>query len=210
MTDLTQIDRFVRTLAEHEKEFGIELSASDLACLSDYYRIVMRENALLHLVAPCSPEEFAVRHILESLTTLEFLPSSARFADVGAGAGLPSLPCLLVREGLRGLLIESKQKKAGFLGRAISELRLEARASVAPTQFQEVEDKDLDAVASRALDRFTERLPRLIKWAGRRRMLLFGGEDLREGLRVLGLRFKEKLMPLSERRYLFVVDHEQA
>jgi hypothetical protein len=148
MTDLTQIDRFVRTLAEHEKEFGIELSASDLACLSDYYRIVMRENALLHLVAPCSPEEFAVRHILESLTTLEFLPSSARFADVGAGAGLPSLPCLLVREGLRGLLIESKQKKAGFLGRAISELRLEARASVAPTQFQEVEDKDLDAVAS--------------------------------------------------------------
>jgi hypothetical protein len=41
-------------------------------------------------------------------------------------------------------------------------------------------------------------------------MLLFGGEDLREGLRGLGLRFKEKLMPLSERRYLFVVDHEQA
>ena len=93
----------------------MELSASSVERLADYYELVQEHNPLLHLVAPCPPEEFAVRHILESLTLLEYLPTGAKFADVGAGAGLPSIPCLLVRDDLRSVLIESKEKKARFL-----------------------------------------------------------------------------------------------
>ncbi|MCV4777967.1 class I SAM-dependent methyltransferase, partial [Escherichia coli] len=68
-----------------------------LALLADYFDLVMRHNALLHLVGPCSPEDFAVRHILESIVMTGFIPTGGSFADVGAGAGLPSIPCLIAR-----------------------------------------------------------------------------------------------------------------
>src|SRR5436190_12664325 len=110
---------FIAALTANQGAFGIELPQPALERLADHYDLVQEHNPLLHLVAPCSAEEFAVRHILESLSLLEHLPQKAKFADVGAGAGLPSIPCLLVRDDLRGVLIESKEKKAKFLGQAV-------------------------------------------------------------------------------------------
>ena len=126
--------QFVAALMANEGSFGIELSKPALERLADYYDLIQEHNALLHLVAPCSAEEFAVRHILESLTLLEPLPQKAKFADVGAGAGLPSIPCLLVRDDLSEILIESKEKKAKFLENAVEQLGrqylyLQARAA---------------------------------------------------------------------------------
>jgi hypothetical protein len=59
--------------------FGLELSDETIERLADYYQLIPEHNPILHLVGPCSPTEFATRHILESLTLLEFLPT-ARFA----------------------------------------------------------------------------------------------------------------------------------
>src|SRR4051812_21614787 len=100
--------KFTETLLEFQTQFAVDLATDKIEKLAVYYELIQKNNPLLHLVAPCSEEEFAVRHILESLTLLEYLPPKARFADVGAGAGLPSIPCLLAREDLRGVLIESK------------------------------------------------------------------------------------------------------
>ena len=105
---------FVQAIKTHQAAFGLKLSDQIIDRLADYYDSVQEHNPLLHLVGPCSPEEFAIRHILESLTLLEHLPNTAKFADVGAGAGLPSIPCLLVREDLTSVLIESKEKKTKF------------------------------------------------------------------------------------------------
>ena len=158
----------------------------------------------MHLVAPCSAAEFATRHILESLTILEFLPENARFADIGAGAGLPSLPCLIVREDLRGVLIESKLKKANFLREVLEECRLENRVEIVNRQFEEIQKPDVSFVLCRALDKFTQKLPKLLKWSGNSSLLFFGGNNLREELQKNDIEFQEKLMPLSERRFLFV------
>jgi len=173
--------------------------------LADYYELVQEHNPLLHLVAPCSAEEFAVRHILESLTLLEFLPKNSCFADVGAGAGLPSIPCLLVRDDLTAVLIESKIKKAGFLQTVFAKCKLEYRARVINRQFSEVQKPDVSYVACRALDRFSEKLPQLIKWSGDCTMLFFGGPNLRTKLKECGRGFEERLMPMSDQRFLFVV-----
>jgi 16S rRNA (guanine527-N7)-methyltransferase len=113
----------------HQSAFGIDLTDEQIERLANYYEIVQEHNPLLHLVAPCSPEEFAIRHILESLTLLDHLPKGAKFADVGTGAGLPSIPCLLVRGDLQAVLIESKEKKTKFLEDAIKKLGLKSRDS---------------------------------------------------------------------------------
>ena len=199
-------NEFVGAIRKHLSAFGLNLTEEKIQALADYYSFVQKHNALLHLVAPCSAEEFSVRHILESLTALEFLPQNANFADVGAGAGLPSIPCLIVRDDLRGVLIESKLKKANFLQQALKEFGLENRAEIFDRQFEELKTPDVSFVLCRALDKFTQKLPRLLKWSANRSLLFFGGNSLRDEFEKYGVKFKTKLMPLSEQRFLFIID----
>jgi 16S rRNA (guanine527-N7)-methyltransferase len=197
-------EAFVKAIEDNGRAFGVDVSDDAIIRLSDYYELVQEHNAILHLVAPCAPEEFAIRHVLESLTLLEYLPRHAKFADVGAGAGLPSIPCLLARRDLSASLIESKEKKARFLHSAVAALSLSGRAKVVNKQFEETNPADARFVACRAIDKFTEKLPRLIKWSDGRRLLFFGGPALGKEMQKRGMKITQKLMPFSERRYLFV------
>ena len=196
-------DEFIRGLRSNEGAFGVELASVVVERLADYFEFVQNYNPLLHLVGPCSPEEFATRHILESLTLLEHLPKNAKLADVGAGAGLPSIPCLMVRGDVNAELIESKEKKAKFLENALIELELIGRATVVNNQFEET-SPDAEFITCRALDKFSQKLPRLLKWAKGRRILFFGNPLLGEQLRELGIEISAVLMPLSDHRYLFI------
>jgi 16S rRNA (guanine527-N7)-methyltransferase len=198
---------FIDAIEKHQNAFGLNLAKEKIQALADYYEFVQKHNEILHLVAPCSAEEFAIRHVLESLTLLEFLPQNAKFADVGAGAGLPSIPCLIAREDLRGVLIESKLKKADFLREALAEFELESRAETINRQFEEIKNPAVSYVLCRALDKFTQKLPRLLKWSPGATLLFFGGNSLRDELKKKGIEFNEKLTPMSEQRFLFIAEN---
>lgn len=202
MNDLQR--QFVRALRENQTHFGIRFTEENLDNLSVYYELIQKHNALLHLTAPATPETFAVRHVLESLFMCKFLPREARFADVGTGAGLPSIPCLILRRDLRAVLIESKLKKANFLREVLMECKLDARAEILNRQFEELPKPDVSWVCSRALDKFTEKLPRLLKWSAGCGLLFYGGNALQGELKKHGVMFEENLLPLSEQRFLLV------
>ena len=198
-------NEFVGSITEHQSLFDLKIPQDKIERLADYYEIVQEHNPILHLVGPCSAAEFATRHILESLTLLKYLPKSTKFIDVGAGAGLPSIPCLLVRNDLQATLIESKAKKSDFLFKAAEQIGIQKRVHVVNRQFEETEPRGHAAITCRALDKFVDKLPRFLKWAGKRDLLLFGGPSLRSALEKQRLRVEENLLPLSERRYLFIV-----
>ena|SRR5437660_6718900 len=109
---------FTNALERNASSFGVELSGAGIAQLASYYELLLRWNPRLHLVAPCSAIEFAMRHVLESLLLATHLPNNARVVDVGSGAGLPVIPCLVARSDLRATLIESSPKKTVFLREA--------------------------------------------------------------------------------------------
>jgi 16S rRNA (guanine527-N7)-methyltransferase len=197
---------FITAIKDRQADFGLTLADEKIEALAEYYALVQKHNPVLHLVAPCSAEEFAVRHVLESLTMAEYLPKKAKFVDVGAGAGLPSIPCLIVRNDLLGTLIESKVKKTKFLEEVIKECKLEKRTRIINRQFEEVERPDVSHITCRALDKFIEKFPRLLKWSKNASLLLFAGNSLRDELKKNNLKFREKLMPLSEQRFLFIVN----
>ena len=191
---------FAEALKANQSVFELDLAAEVVSSLSDYFDLLSRWNARLHLVAPCSPEEFATRHVLESLMLLKHLPNDAKIADIGSGAGLPIIPCLIARPDLHATLIESSPKKSVFLREASNQLGLASTVIAKP--FEDVEPLDVSFVSCRALDRFKEKLPAIIQWAPRgSKLLLFGGETLREKL---GEQTQEFKIPLSERRFLFV------
>ena len=185
------------------RAFDLDLSPETLEQLGAFYSLLTRWNERLHLVAPCSPEEFATRHVLESLMLLKHLPHDAKIADIGSGAGLPIIPCLLAQPSLKATLIESSQKKSVFLREALKQLG--RPSTIIPKPFEEVDPPDVSFVTCRALDQFMNKIVGLIKWAPRgSTLLLYGGDSLREKLG--DTRFAETLIPLSERRFLFVVN----
>ena len=199
----TPREQFEAALWTNAPHFKTKLSADEAARLGQYYELVLKWNDRLHLVAPCSPEEFATRHVLESLLVLPHIGRGTHIVDVGSGAGLPAIPCLVANARLRATLIESSRRKAVFLKEALNHLDLSRRVRVAAGRFQETPAAPADVVTCRALDRFTEVLPELLAWAPPGSALLFfGGEHLFTQL----LKFipeAEKLrIPLSERRFL--------
>jgi 16S rRNA (guanine527-N7)-methyltransferase len=198
------LKRFEHSLMENMESFELALSQETVTQLSAFYSLLTRWNERLHLVAPCPPDEFAVRHVLESLVLLKHLPQSAKIADIGSGGGLPILPCLIVRPDLQAILIESSQKKSVFLREALHQLELNGVVITRP--FEEIEPPPVSFVTCRALERFTVKLPTLIDWAPTAStLLLFGSETLRKELQKSSVKFEERLIPLSERRFLFLV-----
>src|SRR5689334_4149217 len=186
------MNRFEQSLVSNVGSFNLDLPAETITRLGEYYSLLTRWNDRLHLVAPCTPEEFAVRHVLESLLLLRHLPQNAKIADIGSGGGLPIIPCLIARPDLEATLIESSQKKAVFLREASKQLnstiiaRPVDRDPAAPRSF----------VTCRALDHFMQKLAALINWAAGK-LLVFGGDMIAEELDKTRVRFEQFLIPPS-------------
>lgn len=195
--------QFIRAFETNQESFGVSLATEKVFNLARYYEFVQKHNALLHLVAPSPIETFVVRHILESLFAEQFLPKNSKFADIGTGAGLPSIPLLIGRKDLRGYLIESKVKKANFLREVLTECNLEDRAEILNRQFEEVAKPHIDFVTCRALDKFTDKLPKILKWSRGCGLIFFGGNNLGESLEKYGVKFERKLIPNSTQRFIF-------
>jgi 16S rRNA (guanine(527)-N(7))-methyltransferase RsmG len=201
----TESERFSQALREHAADFAVQLTESKIERLGRYYSLLLKWNPRLHLVAPCPPEEFATRHMLESLVLLPHLSQRARVTDVGTGAGLPMLPCLIMRDDLRVTLIESSQKKAVFLQEALRQLTTPEPPRLLVARFEETPAPVSDFITCRAIDRFQQVLPRLIDWAPlSSTLLLFAGPVLREKVERLLPSARAELIPGSEQRFLIV------
>ena len=201
----TPTETFSQALREHAAEFGIRFGADEVSRLTNYYELLRKWNDRLHLVAPCSPDEFATRHVLESLLLLSHLPENASLVDVGSGAGLPIIPCLIMRADLRATLVESSPRKAVFLREALRNVNSREPAALTVARFEQTDAPAADFVTCRALDRFQEFLPALIEWAPpASTLLLFAGQELRQQIEILLANAKAERIPTSDRRYLIV------
>lgn len=201
----TPLAEFREELERSAPDFGISFESAHVTRLSAYYELLLKWNARLHLVAPCSPSEFATRHVLESLLLTKHLPAGASIVDIGSGAGLPIIPCLLMREDLSATLIESSAKKGIFLQEALRPILPAGRTRLVVARFEESQPPPADFVSCRALDRFSELLPKLVQWApSGATLLLFGGESVRDQISSLKPFVQVELMPRSEKRFLMI------
>jgi len=201
-----QVKVFRDSLRKGMSTYEVKLSPAMLDQLGAYYELLLRWNERLHLVAPCSAEEFARRHVLESLTLTKHFTPNASVIDIGSGAGLPIIPCLIVRPDLKTTLIESSQKKSVFLREALKTVGALKRATIVSKPFDSLSAPNAEYVTCRALDDFSEAIASLVRWAPTTStLLLFGGPTLRQSLDNLNLQTTETLLPNSDRRFLFEV-----
>lgn len=103
---------------------GLSLPPGAGERLVSHAREVVRWNRSIRLTAITSPEEIAVKHILDSLFLLRFSPFPGRILDFGSGAGYPGIPLAAALPGSRVVLLDSSGKKSAFLAHAVRKLSL--------------------------------------------------------------------------------------
>ena len=152
--------RKLLTAAAHE--MGISLTDRHLALFKTYRETLLLWNDKMNLVSLQSDLDLPVRHLIDSLTLLPFIPQgTATVLDIGSGAGFPAIPVKIVRTDLDMTLLEASRKKSSFLKEIIRKLGLKDIA-VANCRLDELKKKDplpsFDLITSRATLKLSELL----------------------------------------------------
>jgi 16S rRNA (guanine527-N7)-methyltransferase len=103
-------------LVSGASSMGVELDDTAVVRFSVYLELLQRWGRKINLTSRLAAEEIIVYHFLDSLAGVQIVTASprGRMVDLGAGAGLPSLPLKFALPSLRLLLVESVRKKVAF------------------------------------------------------------------------------------------------
>jgi 16S rRNA (guanine527-N7)-methyltransferase len=102
-------------ITEWARQNGIEISERQISALSAYQARVLEINRHMNLTRIIEPQDFAVKHIIDSLTLLPYISQSASVIDIGTGAGFPGMVLKIMREDIRLTLLDSLRKRVNFL-----------------------------------------------------------------------------------------------
>lgn len=107
---------------------GITLSDTQLVSFDRYAQLLCEWNKKINLTAITDAEGIEQKHFLDSALPLNMvgIPSGASMIDIGTGAGFPSCPMKILRRDLRITLLDSLNKRIGFLKALSDELSLSA------------------------------------------------------------------------------------
>ena len=91
---------------------------TDEATAQRFHRLTERMlevNQHMNLTAIKEPRAVILRHYADSLTVAGLIPQNARVADIGCGAGFPSLPLAICRPDLKILSLDSTAKRIRYV-----------------------------------------------------------------------------------------------
>lgn len=120
------MERMNRLTALLEQE-GIQCPANLGQQLLRFEEKLLETNQVMNLTAITEPEEMMKKHYWDSIYPLAkgIFPEGATVVDVGCGAGFPSLPLKMAAPHLKMTLLDSLQKRLGFIDGVITELGLQ-------------------------------------------------------------------------------------
>lgn len=137
-------------------EMNIAVDNAAIERLRRYFEMLEETNKVMNLTAISGEEAVATLHFLDCAAILKETDISGKtLIDIGTGAGFPGMVLKILRPDTKAVLIDSLDKRIGFLNRVKEELQLKeiecihARAEEAAKEYR----GKGDIVTSRAVDK---------------------------------------------------------
>ena len=154
---------FRRLLRTATADMGLFLPDDRLALIEAYRETLLLWNSKMNLVSLQSELDLPVRHFIDSLTLLPYLPAGpGTLLDIGSGAGFPAIPVKIFRKDLHVTLLEASRKKCSFLKEVIRRLGLRDM-TVLNCRLEELLKMDPRPSFDRIISRATLKLPELVE-----------------------------------------------
>ena len=113
-------------LIQGAKQLNVALTEQQQAQLLQYLGLLIKWNKAYNLTAVRNPDEMVSRHLLDSLSVVEYVaPYGDSWLDVGSGGGMPGVPLAILFPDRKFTLLDSNGKKTRFLTQVKLELKLD-------------------------------------------------------------------------------------
>jgi 16S rRNA (guanine527-N7)-methyltransferase len=117
--------RWRSLIASGAAELGIAVTDSQIESLARHAQELIKWNKKMNLTRITDPVEMAIKHYVDSLACVPYMPAGAHILDIGTGGGFPGVPVAVAARPASLLMIDSVGKKIRFLQHALRLMGLE-------------------------------------------------------------------------------------
>ena len=119
-------------LEEILKKLNISIDEDQKSKFSKYYSLLLEKNKVMNLTRITDEEEIIIKHFVDSLMIAKVVDMEKveSLIDVGTGAGFPGIPIKIMWPEIKVTLLDSLDKRVGFLQEVIEELDLEGAKAI--------------------------------------------------------------------------------
>ena len=110
------------------ESFGLALTDEMYRKFDEYAELLVSWNEKINLTAITDAQGITEKHFLDSTAVFKYdiIPQNSCVIDVGTGAGFPGIPMKIYRDDLKLTLLDSLNKRIGFLSEVSDSLSLGA------------------------------------------------------------------------------------
>lgn len=122
----------IRLLEDSLKKLNISIDEDQKSKFSKYYSLLLEKNKVMNLTRITDEEEIITKHFVDSLMIAKVVDMEKveSLIDVGTGAGFPGIPIKIMWPEIKVTLLDSLDKRVGFLQEVIEELDLEGAKAI--------------------------------------------------------------------------------
>lgn len=118
---------YKKLLKESCEEMGVSLNEKQIAQFMQYLSLLLEWNEKMNLTAITEKRDVVLKHFADCLSLVPAVEWNAgmKVIDVGTGAGFPGIPVKIACPEVEMTLLDSLQKRIGFLQEVGTQLGLE-------------------------------------------------------------------------------------